>query len=110
VPPSATACALTANQTIKALQIHRAEIDFTTAYAADPAGDLLPAWYIFDGQARRAFRDALEIDEHAWTRAHGWALSLEMIALPYYRARNPAATSDSPSFIAEILADFATEQ
>lgn len=87
-----------------------AVIDFATARAADPAGDLLAAWYLFRGDSRRAFRDALEIDEHAWTRARGWTLSLAMIALPYYRARNPAATRDTPSFIAEVLADFAAER
>ncbi len=86
-----------------------AVIDFATACAADPAADLMAAWYMFSGDSRRAFRDALEIDEHAWVRARGWALSLSMIALPYYRARNPERTSDAPSFIAELLADFAAE-
>jgi aminoglycoside phosphotransferase (APT) family kinase protein len=87
-----------------------AVIDFATARAADPAGDLLAAWYLFEGDSRRAFREALVIDEHAWARARGWTLSLAMIALPYYRVRNPAAVSDTPNFIAEILADFAAEK
>ncbi|MCM2576907.1 aminoglycoside phosphotransferase family protein [Streptomyces meridianus] len=87
-----------------------AVIDFATARAADPAGDLLPAWYLFNGESRRAFRNVLEIDELAWVRARGWALSLEMIALPYYRVRNPAAVRNAPSLIAELLADFAAEQ
>ncbi|MEV0459114.1 aminoglycoside phosphotransferase family protein [Catellatospora methionotrophica] len=87
-----------------------AVIDFATARAADPAGDLLAAWYLFSGDSRQAFRDALEIDEHAWVRARGWTLSLKMIALPYYRVRNPEAVRDSPRFIAELLADFAAEQ
>jgi hypothetical protein len=52
----------------------------------------------------------LEIDGHAWARARGWALSLEIIALPYYRARNPAAVRNAPRIIAELLADFAAEQ
>jgi aminoglycoside phosphotransferase (APT) family kinase protein len=86
-----------------------AVIDFGTACAADPAGDLLAAWYLFSGDSRRAFRDALQVDEHAWTRARGWTLSLAMIALPYYRARNPAAVRNSVAFIADLLADFAAE-
>lgn len=87
-----------------------AVIDFATAGAADPAGDLLGAWYLFGGDSRRAFRDALEIDEHAWVRARGWTLSLEMIALPYYRTRKPAVVLNVKRLIAELLADFAAEQ
>ncbi|WP_221320357.1 aminoglycoside phosphotransferase family protein [Actinoplanes sp. L3-i22] len=87
-----------------------AVIDFGTARVADPAGDLLAAWYLFDGASRRAFRDALRVDEHAWVRARGWTLSLAMIALPYYRARNPAAVRGTAAFIGELLADFAADQ
>ncbi|MBB4765211.1 aminoglycoside phosphotransferase family protein [Amorphoplanes digitatis] len=87
-----------------------AVIDFGTACAADPAGDLLAAWYLFSGDSRRAFRDALEIDEHAWARARGWTLSLTMIALPYYRVRNPDAVRNAAPLVAELLADFAAEQ
>ncbi len=87
-----------------------AVIDFGTAGAADPAGDLLAAWYLFSGDSRRAFRDALEIDEHAWVRARGWTLSLEMMGLPYYRARNPAGLPNARRLIGELLADFAAER
>ncbi len=86
-----------------------AVIDFATAQAADPAGDLLAAWYLFDGDSRRAFREALTIDEHAWIRARGWTLSLTVIALPYYRRRKPAAVRDAAPLIADLLADFAAD-
>ncbi len=86
-----------------------AVIDFATAWAADPAGDLLAAWYMFAGDSRRAFRDALGVDQDTWARGRGWALSLEMIAIPYYRTRNPAALRDGFPIIAEALADFAAE-
>jgi aminoglycoside phosphotransferase (APT) family kinase protein len=86
-----------------------AVIDFATAWAADPAGDLLAAWYMFAGDSRRAFRDALGVDQDTWARGRGWALSLEMIAIPYYRARNPAAVREDSHIIAETLADFAAE-
>ncbi|MFI1991646.1 aminoglycoside phosphotransferase family protein [Actinoplanes sp. NPDC020271] len=85
-----------------------AVIDFATAWAADPAGDLLAAWHLFSGESRRAFRDALRVDEHAWSRARGWALSLTMIALPYYRARNPAAVHNARVLVDDLLADYAT--
>jgi aminoglycoside phosphotransferase (APT) family kinase protein len=85
-------------------------IDFGTAWAADPAGDLLAAWYLFEGDSRQAFREAMEVDQDTWVRGRGWVLSLEMIAIPYYRTRNPAAVADVHPFIAEILADFAKDQ
>lgn len=84
-----------------------AVIDFGTAWAADPAADLLAAWYLFEGDSRRAFREAMDVDQDTWARARGWVLSLEMIAIPYYRTRNPAAVREAQPFIAEILADFA---
>jgi aminoglycoside phosphotransferase (APT) family kinase protein len=83
-----------------------AVIDFATARAADPAGDLLAAWYTFEGDSRRAFRDALDVDDDTWLRGRGWALSLTMIAIPYYRTRDPAAVSDAHAFVADILEDF----
>jgi aminoglycoside phosphotransferase (APT) family kinase protein len=88
-----------------------AVIDFGTAWAADPAGDLLPAWYLFEADSRRAFRDAMEVDQDTWTRARGWVLSMELIVIPYYRANHPGEERDTEhSFIAELLADFAAER
>jgi hypothetical protein len=34
----------------------------------------------------------------------------EVIALPYYRARNPEAVRNSPHLIADLLADFTAEK
>jgi aminoglycoside phosphotransferase (APT) family kinase protein len=87
-----------------------AVIDFASAWAADPAGDLLAAWYMFRGDSRRAFRDALPVDEHAWARARGWTLSLTMIALPYYRGRDPGVVDRARPLVADLLADFAAER
>jgi aminoglycoside phosphotransferase (APT) family kinase protein len=86
-----------------------AVIDFGTASAADPAADLLAAWWLFSGDSRRAFRDALEADSRAWLRARGWALSLAIIAIPYYRVRNPASMGRALTFVGELLAEFAAE-
>ncbi|MFG1905979.1 aminoglycoside phosphotransferase family protein [Kribbella sp. NPDC048928] len=80
--------------------------DFGTARAADPAGDLLAAWYLFEGDSRTGFREALEVDEAPWLRARGWALSLEIISIPYYLRRSPNALSEGQESVAEILTDF----
>lgn len=86
-----------------------AVIDFATLRAADPAGDLLAAWYVFDGDSRAAFRTELGVDDDTWARGRGWALSLELIAIPYYRRLNPATVDEPSDVIAEALADFAAE-
>jgi aminoglycoside phosphotransferase (APT) family kinase protein len=84
-----------------------AVIDFATLRAADPAGDLLAAWYVFAGESRQVFRAQLGVDDDTWARGRGWALSLALIAIPYYRTRNPDAVREAPHVIAETLADFA---
>ncbi|WP_350278221.1 aminoglycoside phosphotransferase family protein [Kribbella sp. HUAS MG21] len=83
-----------------------AVIDFGTASAADPAGDVLPAWWLFEGESRTAYREALEVDDATWLRARGWALSLTVIAIPYYLNRRPDALSGGQESVADILADF----
>jgi len=83
-----------------------AVIDFGTASAADPAGDVLPAWWLFEGESRAAYRDALEIDDATWLRARGWALSLVVIAIPYYLDRRPGTLADGQESVADILTDF----
>lgn len=86
-----------------------AVIDFGTARAADPAGDVLAAWWLFDHHSRQTFRTALSVDSETWSRSRGWALSLSIIAMPYYRHRRPGTIADGRSFVAELLADFRAE-
>jgi aminoglycoside phosphotransferase (APT) family kinase protein len=81
-------------------------IDFGTARAADPVGDVLPAWWLFEGRSRTEYRAALEIDENTWLRARGWALSLVVIAIPYYLNRRSGTLADGQGSVADILADF----
>ncbi|MFC6155294.1 aminoglycoside phosphotransferase family protein [Kribbella jiaozuonensis] len=82
-----------------------AVIDFGTARAADPAADVMPAWWIFEGESRKAYRQALAVDDNTWLRARGWALSLSIIAIPYYRDRNPDTIPDGQAYVADLLAD-----
>ncbi|MFI5695750.1 aminoglycoside phosphotransferase family protein [Kribbella sp. NPDC051586] len=83
-----------------------AVIDFGTARAADPAGDVLAAWFLFEGESRRAYREALDVDDDTWLRARGWALSLELIAIPYYLHRRPDTLREGQEYIADVLTDF----
>jgi aminoglycoside phosphotransferase (APT) family kinase protein len=82
-----------------------AVIDFGCLCAGDPAGDLIAAWMYFGSTGRDAFRAALEVDDATWERGRGWALSIGLIALPYYRETNPVFAGIADRAITEALAD-----
>jgi aminoglycoside phosphotransferase (APT) family kinase protein len=71
----------------------------------DPACELMPAWNLFDGEARGAFRSALGVDDAMWERGRGWALAIALAALPYYGrlGTNPRIVADSWHVIGELL-------
>ena len=56
---------------------------------APVAVDLLPAWNLFNRRQRRRYRDGLGVDHDIWLRGRGWALTMSLAALPYYRQTNP---------------------
>lgn len=80
-----------------------AVLDFSTAGTGDPACDLIPAWNLLPADARDIFRDAAGIDDATWTRAQGWALSMALIQLPYYRATNRVISANARYVIGEVL-------
>lgn len=80
-----------------------AVLDFSTAGTGDPACDLIPAWNMLPAPARDIFRDAAGIDDATWTRARGWALSMAVIQLPYYRATNQVISANARHVIGEVL-------
>lgn len=82
-----------------------AVIDFGALTLGDPAADLLPAWNLLDRPARQTFREALRVDDATWVRGQGWALSVGLVALPYYQHSNPALAAISRRQIAQVLAD-----
>ena len=82
-----------------------AVIDFGSLGVGDPACDLMVAWNLFSAGARDTFRAALWVDDASWARGRGWALSVALIALPYYRTSNPVLAGISRSAIDEVLAD-----
>ncbi|MFD1192799.1 aminoglycoside phosphotransferase family protein [Phenylobacterium conjunctum] len=82
-----------------------AVIDFGGLGLGDPACDLLPAWNLFDAQARAAYRAALAPDEASWVRGRAWALSVALIQLPYYRETLPALAADAMRTIEAVLKD-----
>lgn len=80
-------------------------IDWGQAAIGDPAVDLMPAWSMFSGAARAAFRKEIGADAPTWTRARGWTLSVSVIALSYYRDKNQTIAAATRRDITELLAE-----
>ncbi|MEU4994944.1 aminoglycoside phosphotransferase family protein [Streptomyces sp. NPDC021622] len=87
-----------------------AVIDFGCMGTGEPAVDLITAWSLLTGQARKEFRAALDVDDATWARGRGWALSIALIELPYYRTRNESIARTARHVIEEVLADHAAEK
>lgn len=82
-----------------------AVIDFGCLGVGDPACDLMAAWNLFSDDARDAFHAGLRIDDATWARGRGWALSVALIALPYYQHTSPAIAAGARYTIAQVLDD-----
>lgn len=80
-----------------------AVIDFGCLGAGDPACDLAIAWSFLDAPARQLFRERLEVSDAEWERGRGWALSVALIALPYYRHTHPFQAEISAHTIQAVL-------
>ena len=83
-----------------------AVIDFGGLGLGDPAVDLIVAWNLLSADTRPILREALGVDDATWARGRGWALSVSLIALPYYQTTNPTLAGISRYAIGEVLADF----
>ncbi|MFZ3554981.1 aminoglycoside phosphotransferase family protein [Streptomyces sp. BH055] len=82
-------------------------IDFGCMGTGDPAVDLITAWYVLGGPERRIFRQAAAVDDDAWVRGRGWALTIAVHELAYYRDSNPFMVRTASRVVAELLADAA---
>ncbi|WP_394840980.1 aminoglycoside phosphotransferase family protein [Pendulispora brunnea] len=79
-----------------------AVLDFGAVGLGDPAVDAIAAWNLLPENARDTFREALAIDDATWARARGWALSIALIQLPYYRITNPVLADNAVHVIGTI--------
>lgn len=86
-----------------------AAIDFGCLGIGDPACELSVAWNFLSAETREVFRAELPVDDATWARGRGWALSIGLIALPYYKITNPVLANISRRAIAEVLADHQQE-
>ncbi len=82
-----------------------AVVDFGGLAVGDPACDIMAGWTVLDAGSRPAFRAAAQVDDATWARGRGWALSVALVMLPYYRSTNPVLTAHSLRWIDEVLTD-----
>jgi aminoglycoside phosphotransferase (APT) family kinase protein len=82
-----------------------AVIDFGCMGLGDPAVDLIAAWYLLTADARHVFRAALGVDDAAWARGRGWALSVALGELSYYQETYPEKAALGRHVIAEVLSE-----
>jgi aminoglycoside phosphotransferase (APT) family kinase protein len=80
-------------------------IDWGGVGVGDPACDLIVAWGLIPRDMRPVFRAAVGVDDATWARARGWALSVGLIALPYYEETNPTLAATARHLIGEVLAE-----
>lgn len=82
-----------------------AVLDWGMLALGDPAVDCLGAWALLDATARPAFRERAEVDAATWARGRGWALSIALVALPYYVHTNSQITAWARHAIAQTVDD-----
>ena len=85
-----------------------AVIDFGGLGVGDPACDMYVAWNLLPRGTRHVFRTGVGVDDATWDRGRGWALSIALIQLPYYKDTNPELAANARYVIAEVLADRGT--
>lgn len=82
-----------------------AVIDFGSSGVGDPACDLAIAWTLFEGESRKAFREAMSVDDAAWARGRGWALWKALIALAGFPDQSAGAAKRARRVIDQVLAE-----
>lgn len=80
-------------------------IDVGQARVADPVVDLQPAWNLFRGNARRAFRSTLQVDDEEWERGRAWSFVQAIGCLWYYRETNPEMSRTAYTTLTALLGD-----
>lgn len=82
-----------------------AVIDWGGLAVGDPATELQPAWNLFRGESRDAYREATGVDDATWARGRGLALSVSVVALPYYKDTLPGRAKGATYIMKEALKD-----
>lgn len=80
-------------------------IDWGGLALGDPAVDCIVAWTLLGSQTRPTFRAHVGVDDTTWARGRAWALSIALVALPYYVHSNEQITAWSRYAIDQVVGD-----
>lgn len=83
-----------------------AVIDFGSLSVGFPDAEHATAWDL-PSPARRAYWNALSLDEHTWARARAWAIAVGIGGLTYYWNTYPAFVAECRARLESIVADAA---
>jgi len=84
-----------------------AVIDWGGLALGDPAIDCLVAWTLLTPSTRPTFRSRVGVDDATWARGRAWALSIALVALPYYVHTNRQITAWARHTITQTVQDIA---
>ena len=82
-----------------------AVIDWGRAGYGDPAQDLAPAWGLFEGRSRDAFRETLGLDDATWLRACAIELEHAVGCVLYYLPRGHPLGDAMSGTLTQLLAE-----
>lgn len=82
-----------------------AVIDWGSLILGDPAMDCIVAWTLLTPDTRSTFRTQLSLDDATWRRGRAWALSIALVALPYYVHTNQQITAWARYTIRQVTGD-----
>lgn len=80
-------------------------VDFGAFGVGDPSPDVAPALWTFTGEARAAYRKAMDDDEATWLRACGWALGPSLTGIDYYRHTFPRMAEHGRRMVRAVIAE-----
>lgn len=80
-------------------------VDFGAFGVGDPAPDVAPALWSFTGEARSAYRKAMDYDDATWLRACGWALGPSLTGIDYYRHTFPRMAEHGRQMVRAVVAE-----
>jgi aminoglycoside phosphotransferase (APT) family kinase protein len=82
-----------------------AVIDWGPLKVGDPAPDVVPAWTLLEGEARRTYREQLAVDDATWARARAWVMLPALAGIRYYEKTVPAFSQRSRRHLDAVLGD-----
>ncbi|MEU4477828.1 aminoglycoside phosphotransferase family protein [Micromonospora sp. NPDC023966] len=85
----------------------QAVIDFGGLSVGSPTAEHAPVWDL-PYQAREAYWNAVDLDDHSWTHARAWAIAVGISGISYYWNTWPAFVAECRARLETILTDAAT--